>query len=100
VSETINEVKSLRRQNRELKRFLLSLATVIADAVNALDVEMKKPPTREHGRRIAAINNILEYANDSAMHFGLKMGFPAMKRLKNRLPSVKATRTTETPRDE
>jgi hypothetical protein len=86
---TLDEIKSLRKENRELKRFLLSLTTVIADAVNALDVEMKKPPTREHGRRIAAINNILQYANDSAMHFGLKMDCPAMRRLKKRLPSAR-----------
>jgi hypothetical protein len=86
----LEEVKSLRRQNRELKRFLLNLTTITADCINALDLEMNKPPSREHGRRIAAINNMLQYANDSAMHFGLKMGFPAMRRLKERLPSVKS----------
>ena len=96
MTPAIDEVKSLRKENRELKKFLLNLTTVIADAVNALDLEINKPPSREHSRRIAAINNMLEYANDSAMHFGLKLDFSAIKRLKNRLPSARATKTNGT----
>lgn len=88
--QRLHEVKSLRRENRELRKFLLSLTTTTADCIAALDAEMYKASDIERGKRIAAISNILEYANDSAMHFGCKLDFPAMKRLKNRLPAIRA----------
>jgi hypothetical protein len=78
------EMRELKRENRELKKFLLSVSTVVAQSVAVLDAEMKRHESPERGKRIAAVVNTLEHANDSMMHFGLKLNFDKIKRLKKR----------------
>jgi len=89
------ELKSLRKENRELKKYLGNHAQVIADTLSALDVTMKGPSTEERGKTIAAACNMLEYANDSLMHFGLKMDFRKMNKIKKRWDVFKAERKTK-----
>jgi hypothetical protein len=86
------ELREVKRENRELKKYLLSVSTVVAQSVAVLDAEMKQPSTVERGKRIAAVANMLEHANDSMMHFGLKLDFDKIKRLKKRWEIFKTER--------
>lgn len=80
------ELKKLRSETRDLKKFLRSIAEAVAHSLAALDVEMEKKESAERGKRLAAISNYLEYANDSLMHFGLEMDFRAINKIKKRFP--------------
>ena len=86
------QMRELKRENRELKKFLLSVSTVVAQSIGVLDTEMKRPESHERGERIAAVANVLEHANDSMMHFGLKLDFDKMRRLKKKWEVFKAGR--------
>jgi len=92
VRQEQQELKELRKENRELKKYLSNHAQIIADTLSALDATMKGPSTVERGQTIAAACNMLEYANDSLMHFGLKMDFRKMNKIKKRWDTVKAER--------
>ncbi len=60
-----------QRTVRELRRHLRDLTNVVSGVVGALDHEMKQPSSAVRGQRIAALTNTLQFANDSARHFGL-----------------------------
>lgn len=60
-----------QHQIRALRRHLRDLTAVVAQAIAALDTEMKQPSTLERGKRVARVCNALEMANDRARHFGL-----------------------------
>ena len=89
------ELKRLRKENRELKKYLGNHAVVIADALSALDAAMKGPSTVDRGKTIAAVSNTLEYANDCLMHFGLKFDFRKMNKIKKRWDALKASRKSK-----
>lgn len=63
--------RDLVKENRNLRKHLKELSGTVSRVVNLLDAEMKVPSDHGRGRRIAAIVNSLEFANDSAKHFGL-----------------------------
>jgi hypothetical protein len=65
----------LKRQVRELTRHLKDLTAGVEGFLARLDVEMQGPSTEERGRRIAALRNQLEMANDQARYFGLGVDF-------------------------
>lgn len=60
-----------RRKSRELGKYLRELTRVVLEHLSEIDKEMRGPSTLERGRRIAALCNQLELANDRARHFGL-----------------------------
>jgi hypothetical protein len=53
------------------KRHLTTLSRYVSAVLDQIDLAMKEPPSVERGKKIAAILNELEMANDSAWHFGL-----------------------------
>lgn len=60
-----------QRKVRDLRLHLRDLTNTVSGVIGALDHEMKGPSTPVRGRRIAAMCNYLQFANDSARHFGL-----------------------------
>jgi len=66
--------KSLKTENRELKKHLKELTKTVKVCVRALDSEMKKPSDYERGKRVALICNELELANNISLRFGLRQG--------------------------
>lgn len=69
------EIKALKRQNRELKKHLKDLTILVSNYLKNLDVVMKEPSTVERGRKIANLANSLDFFNDSARYFGLGVDF-------------------------
>lgn len=67
-----DEVWVLKRDVRELRRYLRSMVVSSKNAIAMLDAEMKKPSDMDRGKRIARITNGLELATDMALRFGLK----------------------------
>lgn len=74
------EEKRLQAEIATLREHLGDLTMKVRAHVAALDAEMKKPADVERGKRIAALCNTLEYANDSARHFALKLDLRTGKR--------------------
>jgi hypothetical protein len=56
---------------KHYKKYLTNLSRYVCLALAQLDVVMAEQESRERGKKIAAICNQLEMANDSAWHFGL-----------------------------
>ena len=69
---------------RHLKahKHLKELTTCVSVFLRHLDAEMVKPSTVERGGRIAKLSNMLEMANDGALHFGLNQSFGKISRTK------------------
>jgi hypothetical protein len=86
------QLRELKRENRELKKYLLSVSTVVAQSVAVIDSIGNAPPTNSQWEQLGAVANTLEMANDSMMHFGLKLDFDKMKRLKKKWEIFKAQR--------
>lgn len=86
------ELKRLRRENRELKKYFGNFAVVIANTISAVDHAMKSPSTEMRGQTIAAVLSTLEYTNDSLMHFALQYDFRKVNKIKKRLEARKAQR--------
>lgn len=57
--------------DRDVRRELEKLTVVVRSVVARIDAEMKSPSTPDRGRRIAALTNELELANDVARRYGL-----------------------------
>ena len=81
----MDEITILKRKNRELENYLRALTETVANCLACLDSVMSQPERRERGQKIAHITNVLEKANDSAMHFGLQLGFRKMDNIKRRV---------------
>ena len=64
------------------KRALRDLTRSVAAFVARMDNEMERPNSTERGGRISQLVNELDMANDRALHFGLDMSFPAIRKLK------------------
>lgn len=60
-----------RREYRRMKKYLTELTTEVRVIVEELDALMKQPSTFERGQKIGRVVTRLEFANDSARHFGL-----------------------------
>lgn len=58
------------------RKYLRELTAAVERHLSALDSEMSKPSDQERGRRVAALCNALELANDQALRFGLGVGLP------------------------
>ena len=82
MTESEMELKRLRRENRELKKYLRNIANAVAQSIAALDGAMKETESRQRGERIGAVVHALEFTNDSLMHFGLEMDFRAINKTK------------------
>lgn len=65
----------MTKQERELKQGLMSLVHFIALFTQAMDGQMKRPPTYQRGRDVANLMNQLTVKNQGAMHFGLGYSF-------------------------
>ena len=91
------ELKRLKRENAELKKYLHNVATIVAQSIATLDVAMKGPTTPERGKTIAAVCNTLEYANDSMIVFGLKIDHRQMAKVKKRWTGIKANLNGQNP---
>jgi len=75
-----DDIKAIKKQSREYKKYLKELTEAVTRALNALDIEMRQPSSPERGKRIGQICNSLNYSNDMALHFGL--GLPLKKAAK------------------
>jgi hypothetical protein len=51
--------------------YLKQLTAAVSKCLEALDAEMKKPESNERGKKVAAIANALDYANQATRMFGL-----------------------------
>jgi hypothetical protein len=60
---------------RKLRSHLNELTAAVGKHLRALDAEMKKPSDVERGKRIAALANDLDLANDRARYFGLGVDY-------------------------
>jgi hypothetical protein len=60
---------------RKYRNSLVAITDAVRLFLTALDGEMKKPSTLDRGKRIAALANQLEMANDNARYFGLGIDF-------------------------
>ena len=78
-----NEIKDLKRENRELKKYLKALAIAVTEQAAKLDGIMHQPSTDARGKEVAHVANGLNYAADSAMRFGLRMEFTAINKIKS-----------------
>ena len=65
----------INAQSLEPKKELEMLCDVVSKALQSIEHEMCNPSTRRRGERIAKICNGLKFANDSAMRYGLGLGF-------------------------
>jgi hypothetical protein len=63
----------------------MRLPRAVSLALAQIDAVMQAPESPARGKRIAAIVNALDLANDRALHFGLGESLPAIKREKQRL---------------
>jgi hypothetical protein len=78
-------IPQLKQQVREAHQELRALARAVSLALAQLETVMQAPASPARERRIAAIANALDLANDKALHFGLGESLAAIKREKQRL---------------
>lgn len=64
-----------QKEDREDRKALRELSSAVTFALNAIDAEMKLPPSPERGGRIAKIMNALDMANDKVRYFRLGVDF-------------------------
>lgn len=67
--------KAQDRELRKLRKYLTELTIAVSNHLSALDKEMRQPSDAARGKRIAALSNNLEMANDSARYFGLGIDY-------------------------
>lgn len=91
------ELKRLKCENAELKKYLRNIATIVAQSIATLDATMKGPSTPERGKTVAAVCNTLEYANDSMIVFGLKIDHRQMAKVKKQWTGIKANLNGQNP---
>lgn len=69
------ELRLKTREARELRRHLQDLADGVLLYLDGLDTVMKLPDSPERGRRIAALANALDMANDKARYGALGVDY-------------------------
>lgn len=67
--------KKQKRDMRNQRTHLKALTDHVLRHLVWLDEEMRKPESPERGKRMAALANVLEIANDSARYHGLGIDF-------------------------
>lgn len=81
MSETKTvDVLALRRENRNLKKYLKLLTAEVRVHADNMETLMKQRESYERGVKIAKSLNALEMANDQARYFGLGVSYRAQKR--------------------
>jgi hypothetical protein len=79
---------------KRYKKYLAELTTAVRAYLARMDGVMEGPSTVERGREIARLCSALEFANDSARHFGLGIDLKTGK-VKRAKPDRTKIRTTE-----
>lgn len=74
--------KDLKKEIRHLRNYLKALAEDVTRRTAELDQIMKADESVDRGKCVARIANALNYAADSAMHFGLHMEFSEINKIK------------------
>lgn len=67
-----------RKRRRELAKALTELTTVVSGYLNRMDRVMSQPESRERGKAMAELVNMLDLANDQALHFALGKSLEAI----------------------
>jgi hypothetical protein len=76
----LGQQRLVRALRKNLKELTWSVLVYLAE----YDELMKLPGSGERGRKLAALANRLDVANDIAQRFGLGISFPAIKRRKRK----------------
>jgi len=71
IKDWETEAKQNRKEALKYRKALKELVDSINKALEAIDIEMKKPSTMERGKKIAAICNFLDRAKDVVRFFTL-----------------------------
>ena len=71
-----------KREVRELKKYLRALAVEVTNRTAELDGIMEAHESVDRGKMVARVANALNAAADSAMHFGLRMEFKEINKIK------------------
>jgi hypothetical protein len=74
--------RKARQDLRETRKKLRELTESVSIFLAQLDLVMTVPPTRQRDIKVGELAQALDVANDIALHFGLKVSFPAIKRRK------------------
>lgn len=72
------------REARKYKKALTKLTGDVINAIAAIDLIMKERESPERGKKIAAVTNALEMANDSVRYSVLGVDFRTDKKAKGR----------------
>lgn len=78
----MNTERDLARENRHLKKYLKALAVEVTNRAAELDQIMQADESVDRGKCVARLANALNWAADSAMHFGLHMEFKDINKIK------------------
>ena len=81
-------LKNLQTENHKLRKTLRDLTDTISSFLARLDVVMEEQSREKRDRRIAALANALDMANDSAIRFGLGESFEKIDRAKEQLAKL------------
>lgn len=77
----MNDIET-KGEIRHLKKYLKALATEVTNLTAEMDATMKADESVDRGKCMARIANGLNAACDSAMHFGLRMEFKEINKIK------------------
>jgi hypothetical protein len=69
-----------RREARRQRKHLEDLTTTVMAYLKQSDLVLQQPSSVERGKRLAALSNALEMANDQARYFGLGINFRTDKK--------------------
>ncbi len=75
VGHDCADCKKQKRDMRNQRTHLKALTDHVLRHLVWLDEEMRSPESQERGKRLAALANALEVANDSARYHGLGIDF-------------------------
>lgn len=76
-----DDAKAWRKEAQKYRRYLGELSNTTLAFLTQLDELMKQPSTYQRGQAISKLMNALEFANDSARHFGLGINLKRDKKL-------------------
>jgi hypothetical protein len=87
-SDDPETLRAVRQQVRTARAALKELTRAVSLACAQLDQVMTHPESQARGKRVAAIVNALDLANDRALHFALTQSFAVIAREKKRLKAL------------
>jgi hypothetical protein len=79
---TEQEIRAMKKEARELRKCLENLTMTVRQFIHLLDSEMKNPSDVARGRRIAKLQNSLEWVNDHARFLTLREDLIKPKKMK------------------